>query len=150
MKKTAWKFLKLKGFVKRVKRNKKLIVKFINKKIKINKKIYLYGASTKGNTVLQYYGLNSKMIPFAAERSPEKWGRYTIGTGIKIISEKMARNLKPDYFFVTPWSFISEFIKREKQWLKNGGSFILPLNLLLLLASSIIKFFLFKFFKIIF
>ena len=116
----------MKGFVKRVKRNKKLIVKFINKKIKINKKIYLYGASTKGNTVLQYYGLNSKMIPFAAERSPEKWGRYTIGTGIKIISEKMARNLKPDYFFVTPWGFISEFIKREKQWLKNGGSFILP------------------------
>ena len=116
----------MKGFVNRVKRNKKLIVKFIKKKIKINKKIYLYGASTKGNTVLQYYGLNSKMIPFAAERSPEKWGRYTIGTGIKIISEKMARNLKPDYFFVTPWSFISEFIKREKQWLKNGGSFILP------------------------
>ena len=116
----------MKGFVNRVKRNKKLIVKFINKKIKINKKIYLYGASTKGNTVLQYYGLNSKMIPFAAERSPEKWGRYTIGTGIKIISEKMARNLKPDYFFVTPWGFINEFIKREKQWLKNGGSFILP------------------------
>ena len=116
----------MKGFVNRVKRNKKLIVKFIKKKIKINKKIYLYGASTTGNTVLQYYGLNSKMIPFAAERSPEKWGRYTIGTGIKIISEKMARNLKPDYFFVTPWGFISEFIKREKQWLKNGGSFILP------------------------
>ena len=66
------------------------------------------------------------MIPYAAERSSEKWGRYTIGSGIKIIPEKMARNLKPDYFFVTPWSFIKEFIKREKHWLKNGGSFILP------------------------
>ena len=116
----------MKGFIDRVKRNKKLIVKFINKKVRENKKIYLYGASTKGNTVLQYYGLNNKMIPFAAERSLEKWGRYTIGTGIKIISEKTARALKPDYFFVTPWGFITEFIKREKQWLKNGGSFILP------------------------
>ena len=116
----------MKGFIDRVKRNKKLIVKFINKKVRENKKIYLYGASTKGNTVLQYYGLNNKMIPFAAERSSEKWGRYTIGSGIKIISEKTARALKPDYFFVTPWGFITEFIKREKQWLKNGGSFILP------------------------
>tara|TARA_B100001123_G_scaffold438314_1_gene572932 strand:+ start:2595 stop:3818 length:1224 start_codon:yes stop_codon:yes gene_type:complete len=116
----------MKGFISRVKKNRRLIVKFINKKIQENKKIYLYGASTKGNTVLQYYGLNNKMIPFAAERSPEKWGRYTIGSGIKIISEKMARDLKPDYFFVTPWGFIKEFIKREKQWLKDGGSFILP------------------------
>mgnify|MGYP001479268978 FL=1 len=116
----------MKGFVNRVKKNRQLIVKFINKKINENKKIYLYGASTKGNTVLQYYGLNNKMIPYAAERSPEKWGRYTIGSGIKIISEKKARDLKPDYFFVTPWGFIKEFIKREKKWMKNGGSFILP------------------------
>jgi hypothetical protein len=115
----------MKGFVNRVKRNKKLIVQFINKKIRENKKIYLYGASTKGNTVLQYYRLNHKKIPFAAERSPEKWGRYTIGSGIKIISEKKARDLKPDYFFVTPWGFIKEFVKREKKWLKEGGSFIL-------------------------
>jgi hypothetical protein len=116
----------MKGFINRVKKNKELITNFINKKVRENKKVYLYGASTKGNTVLQYYGLNNKMIPFAAERSPEKWGKYTIGTGIKIISEKMARDLKPDYFFVTPWGFIKEFIKREERWLKNGGSFILP------------------------
>ena len=116
----------MKVFVNRVKKNKQLIVKFINKKIKENKKIYLYGASTKGNTVLQYYDLNHTMIPFAAERSPEKWGKYTIGTGIKIISENMARNFNPDYFFVTPWGFIKEFIDREKKWLKRGGSFIVP------------------------
>jgi len=113
-------------FIKRVKSNKKNIVDFINKKNKENKKVFLYGASTKGNTLLQYYGINSKMIPFAAERSPEKWGRYTIGSGIKIISEKKARKLNPDYFFVTPWGFIKEFVKREKNWLKKGGSFILP------------------------
>ena len=116
----------MKGFIKRVKENKRDTIKFINEKIKEGKKIYLYGASTKGNTVLQYYGLNSKKIPFAAERSPEKWGKFTIGTGIKIVSEEKARKLNPDYFFVTPWGFIKEFIKREKKWLKKGGKFIIP------------------------
>ena len=116
----------MKGFIERIEKNKKATMKFIKQKIQQGKKIYLYGASTKGNTVLQYYGLNNKMIPLGAERSPEKWGKYTIGTGIKIISEKMARNLNPDYFFVTPWGFIKEFIQREKKWLKNGGSFIVP------------------------
>ena len=76
--------------------------------------------------MLQYYNLSGKIIPFAAEKSPEKWGKYTIGSGIKIISEKQARSLKPDYFLVTPWGFIKEFVKRESKWLKNGGKFILP------------------------
>jgi hypothetical protein len=116
----------MKDFVNRVKKNKETTVRFINEKLKKNKKIFLYGASTKGNTVLQYYGLNNKMIPFAAERSPEKFGKYTIGSGIKIISEKKCRLLKPDYFLVTPWGFIKEFIMREKKWLKKGGIFILP------------------------
>ncbi len=116
----------MKGFVKRVKKNKKMIKNFITKEIRKKRSVFLYGASTKGNTVLQYYDLNKKLIPFAAERSAEKWGKYTIGTGIKIIPEKIARSLKPDYFFVTPWGFIKEFIKREKKWLKRGGKFILP------------------------
>ena len=116
----------MKKFVYRVKMNKRITVNFIKKQIENNKKIFLYGASTKGNTVLQYYGLNKEMIPYAAERSPFKWGKYTIGTGIKIISEKKAKKMKPDFFFVTPWGFIKEFIKREKNWLNNGGKFILP------------------------
>ena len=116
----------MKGFIKRVRENKKLTMNFINKKISEKKKIYVYGASTKGNTVLQYYGLNNEKVPYAAERTPTKYGKYTIGTGIEIISEKEARKLNPDYFLVTPWAFIKEFVKREKNWLKSGGCFILP------------------------
>ena len=116
----------MKGFIKRVIKNKKIIKKFIEQKHKEGKTIFLYGASTKGNTVLQYYKLDKKTIPFGAERSPEKVGKYTIGSGIKIISEKKARELNPNYFFVTPWGFIKEFIKRERKWLKAGGKFILP------------------------
>tara|TARA_B100000678_G_C18163145_1_gene483962 strand:+ start:49 stop:1017 length:969 start_codon:yes stop_codon:yes gene_type:complete len=116
----------IKGFIKRVKKNKKKCLTFIKKCNSKKEKIFLYGASTKGNTLLQYYGIDSKMINFAVERSPEKWGKYTIGTGIKIISEKAARDLNPKYFFVMPYAFIKEFIIREKKWLKKGGKFILP------------------------
>ncbi len=123
-------------FIKRVKANRNMTTRFINKKIKQGKKVFLYGASTKGNTVLQYYGLDYKKIPFGAERSPEKWNKYTIGTGIKIIKEERARKLNPDYFFVTPWGFIKEFIKREKRWLKNGGSFIVPFPKFKLIRSK--------------
>ena len=113
-------------FFSRVEQNKSKTVNFIKKEVGKKKKIFLYGASTKGNTLLQYYKLNNNLIPFAAERSPEKWGKYTIGTGIKIISEELARKMKPDYYFVMPYAFISEFKKREKNWLKGGGKFILP------------------------
>ncbi len=113
-------------FIKRVKQNKQSTVKFIKNNIKLGKKIFLYGASTKGNTLLQYYNLTNREIPFAAERTKTKWGKYTIGSGVKILSEEDARNLNPDYFFVMPYGFIKEFIKREKKWLRSGGKFILP------------------------
>lgn len=116
----------IKEFKKRAEYNKSNIINFIKKENKKQKKIFLYGASTKGNTVLQYYKINNKQIPFAAERSKDKYGKYTIGTGIKIIPESIARKFKPDYFFVTPWGFVKEFIRREKKWINNGGKFIIP------------------------
>ena len=103
-----------------------MTVEFIKKETKLGKKIFLYGASTKGNTLLQCYGLTNKEIPFAAERSKVKWGKYTIGSGVKIISEENARKLNPDYFFVMPYGFINEFLIREKNWLNRGGKFLLP------------------------
>ena len=116
----------IKRFIKRVKKNKKACINFLKRSKIDKKKVFIYGASTKGNTLLQYYGINSKIIPYASERSPEKWGKYTINTGLKIISEQNAREINPDYFFVMPYAFIKEFIEREKKWIKGGGKFILP------------------------
>ena len=116
----------IKKFIKRVEKNKKTCLSFIKKCNNKGEKVFLYGASTKGNTLLQYYGIDSKMISFASERSPEKLGKYTIGSGLKIISEKAARKLNPKYFFVMPYAFIKEFIIRENKWLEKGGNFILP------------------------
>ena len=117
---------KIKKFIKNIESNKKRCLTFLNNAAKKGLKVFIYGASTKGNTLLQYYGINHRLIKFAAERSPEKWGKYTIGTGVKIISENEARKLNPDYFFVMPYAFIKEFIKREKKWLNAGGKFLLP------------------------
>jgi len=114
-------------FKKRIDKNKKDCVDFIKKVVSEGKKVYVYGASTKGNVILQYYGLDNSLISAAAERSPEKWGKYTIGTWIPIISEEQARIDNPDYFLVLPWSFFDEFYTRERDWLARGGKFILPL-----------------------
>ncbi len=91
------------------------------------KKIFVYGASTKGNVLLQYFDIDTSVITAAAERNPEKWGSRTPGNNIPIISEEEARELKPDFFLVLPWHFKAEFIKRESEFLKDGGKFIFPL-----------------------
>ena len=92
-------------------------------------KVFVYGASTKGNTLLQYYGLDHTLIECAAERSPEKYGRETVGTKIPIVSEEEARAKMPDYFLVLPYAFLQEFRHREvhEAWRCNGGKFIVPL-----------------------
>jgi NDP-4-keto-2,6-dideoxyhexose 3-C-methyltransferase len=91
------------------------------------KRVYAYGASTKGNIILQYCGIDHHLVPKAADRNPEKWGRRTPGTGIEIVSEAQAREEKPDYFLVLPWHFLPEFAQREREFLDGGGQFILPL-----------------------
>ena len=115
------------AFFARIEENKKKCVDFIRDAVKKGKKVWVYGASTKGNTILQYYGIDHTLITAASERSPEKWGKFTVGTGIPIVSEDEARKAKPDYFLVLPYAFFDEFYKREEEWRKGGGQFIVPL-----------------------
>jgi NDP-4-keto-2,6-dideoxyhexose 3-C-methyltransferase len=90
------------------------------------KKIFVYGASTKGNVLLQYFGIDASLITAAAERNPEKWGSRTPGTSIPIVSEEEAR-ASADYFMPLPWHFKNEFLERESEFRKKGGRFIFPL-----------------------
>ena len=99
----------------------------LNSIILKGKKIHGYGASTKGNVLLQYFNLDKKYIEFIADRNPKKFNHYTPGTKIKIISEKRSRNLGPDYYFVLPWHFKKEILKRENKMRKKGSKFIFPL-----------------------
>lgn len=88
------------------------------------KRIHIYGASTKGNTILQKCGIDSRWVDVAADRNPDKWGAKTLGTEIPIVSEEESRAMKPDYYLVLPWHFKNEFIEREKN---NGVKMIFPL-----------------------
>jgi NDP-4-keto-2,6-dideoxyhexose 3-C-methyltransferase len=100
---------------------------FVADQVLSGKIVAVYGASTKGNVMLQYFGLDNSLISFAAERNPDKWGLITTGTRIPMISEEDARAQHPDYFLVLPWHFIEEFREREKAYLFGGGKFIVPL-----------------------
>ena len=123
-------------FANQIKSLKQQTCKFIKEEINNGKKIYVYGASTRGNTLLQYYGLDSQFIQAASERNPAKWGKYIVGSMIPIISEEQARLEKPDYFLVLPWYFADEFVSREKKFLENGGKFLIPLPQFKLIDSN--------------
>jgi len=107
--------------------SKKKLVSLLKKFKKEDKLCHIYGASTKGNVVLQYCNLDKKLLPFAAERNPDKYGRFTPGTFIPIISEIESRKMQPDFYLVMPWHFKKEIISREQNFLKNGGKLIFPL-----------------------
>jgi len=89
------------------------------------KKVYLYGASTKGNCLLQFANIGPELTQYAVERNPLKVGRMT-STGVEIISEETMRSSPPAYMLVLPWHFRTEMIEREKEFLENGGQLLFP------------------------
>lgn len=91
------------------------------------KRIHIYGASTKGNTILQWCGIDGRLIDCAADRNPDKAGARTLGTNIPIVTEEESRARRPDYYLVLPWHFADEFLAREKALLDQGLGMIFPL-----------------------
>ncbi len=114
-------------FKQRVEKIKQQVCDFLKSEKAKNKKIHIYGASTKGNVLLHYFNIGKEIIDAAADRNFDKWGKRTPGTNIPIVSEQESRNQKPDYYLVLPWHFKKEFIEREQEFLKKGGKFIFPL-----------------------
>jgi hypothetical protein len=115
------------NFEEKVFLHRKNLLGLIDALISDGKKIFGYGASTKGNVLLQFCGLTSKHIPYIAEVNKDKFGCFTPGTNIPIIPEEEARAMKPDYFLVFPWHFKHSILDREREFIENGGKFIFPL-----------------------
>ena len=114
-------------FAENIKTHKEKLFKLLREINNSGKTIFGYGASTKGNVILQYCGITDKDIPYIAEVNEEKFGAYTPFTHIPIISEREAKAMKPDYFLVLPWHFKEGILKKEENFLESGGKFILPL-----------------------
>jgi hypothetical protein len=115
-----------KDFEEKVYRHRQDLIRLIKGLNSDGKKILGYGASTKGNVLLQFCEFTSNDILAIAEVNPDKYGCYTPGSNIPIISENDAMKMKPDYYLVLPWHFKDGILKREKEFLKNGGKFIFP------------------------
>jgi hypothetical protein len=113
-------------FEERVFRHRDDLTRLIRTLVADGKRVLGYGASTKGNVVLQFCGLTAADIPAIAEVNPDKFGRVTPGSHIPIVSEVDARAMHPDYFLVLPWHFKDGIVRREKDYLAAGGKFIFP------------------------
>ena len=115
------------AFANNIREIRSQLNRLIKTEVERGKTVYVYGASNRGNTILQYCGLNYRLISKATDANREKWGRKTVGTKIPIVSKEEARRDKPDYFLILPHHFLDEIKREEKSYLEHGGKFIVPL-----------------------
>lgn len=99
-------------------------------------RVHVYGASTKGNTLLQWCGIDKDLVECAADRNPDKHGARTLGTDIPIVSEEASRAAKPDFYLVLPWHFKEEFLRRERETIRAGTKMIFPLPEVTVIGAS--------------
>ena len=114
-------------FAERVEAIRDQLVNIVGDITSEGKTVYGYAASTKGNVTLQYCGFGPEHIPAIADVNRRKWGKYCAGSGIPVVSEEEARKDNPDYFLVLAWAFMDEFRRREEEWRRQGGKFIVPM-----------------------
>ncbi len=126
-----------KNFQDRINVHREELISLLKKLKQEGKKIHIYGASTKGNTILQWCGIDQRIIDCAAERNPDKYGAFTLGTDIPIVSEADSRAMNPDYYLVLPWHFKEEFVEREKETLNRGIGLIFPLPVVEIIKKQV-------------
>lgn len=115
------------AFAQRIERHRDQLNEFLEQSAKAGKLTLGYGASTKGNVLLQYCGITERDLPCIGEVSQEKDGCFTPGTKIPIVSEEAAKDRSPDQLLVLPWVYREGFIEREQEFLAAGGKLVFPL-----------------------
>lgn len=115
------------ALVERIQEAKQKTLNFLRQEKAKGKVVHGYAASTKGNTTLQFYGITPDLMEVVADRNPTKWGKFTVASGIPIVSEEDSRKRKPDYYFVLAWHFLPEFVARETDFFKRGGNMIVSM-----------------------
>jgi len=114
-------------FWERARRQREQLRAVLREYARQGERVFGYGASTKGNVILQFCGITPKELPCIAEINPDKFGCFTPGTGIPIVSEEEARSKEPGAFLVLPWHFRESILAREAEYLSKGGALVFPL-----------------------
>jgi len=127
------------AFATRVMEHKISLLKTVRSINARNMKVLGYGASTKGNVLLQYCGLSAAEIPCIADVNSDKLGCVTPGTWIPIVSEVDAKAANPDYFLVLPWHFRENLVAREQEFLHRGGKLIFPLPAIDIVEAKLLR-----------
>lgn len=115
------------AFDKKIRSLAMLVRRYLAHEIQAKKTIIGLGASTKGNVLLQLFGITKAMMPYISEINPVKIGLRTLGTDIELISDEHADKLNPSTKLVLPWYFKDEIVKREKAYLARGGTLLFPM-----------------------
>ena len=114
-------------FAARAAEHRRELTRLLGELKKAGKRVFGYGASTKGNVLIQYCGIGPDLVPCIAEVNEDKFGSFTPRSRIPIVSEAEARAQNPDYFIVFPWHFRAGILRREQPFLQRGGRFLFPL-----------------------
>jgi len=115
------------GFGEKVERLRGELVTMLSELKADGKRIAVYGASAKGSTLMNYFGLGSPVLDFVVDRSTIKQGHYTPGTHLPIYSPAMLLEQKPDYVLLLTWNFADEILQQQSEYRKQGGRFIIPI-----------------------
>jgi SAM-dependent methyltransferase len=112
-----------KRFKSKIRRNKLNFLRFLTREVRKGKRVYIYGASTRGSTTVQFFGLDNRRVVAAVDKNPEKWGRKMVGS-IPIVSPDEYRRDPPDFLLVLPWHLLNEIKAQEKSFLDSGGKLV--------------------------
>jgi SAM-dependent methyltransferase len=91
------------------------------------KRLAAYGASAKGSTLLNYFGIGRDVLDYVVDRSTYKQGHYTPGTHLPIYSPTKLVAEMPDYVLLLTWNFADEIRQQQAEYVQRGGHFILPI-----------------------
>jgi hypothetical protein len=123
-------------FAARVDTHRGRLLELLRRLKRDGRKVLGYGASTKGNVLIQHCGIGPDLVSCIAEVNEDKFGAFTPGSKIPIVPEPQARAMKPDYFIVFPWHFKAGILRREQEFLRGGGRFIFPLPSLEIISKD--------------
>ena len=123
-------------FMDRINEIGRKLINFMKNEKQHGKKFCIYGASTRGFVILQYFKIGSYLIDYAVDKNSEKWGKSIIGTGIKIFGPNKIYDSNPDYLFLLPYHLAEEIRGQESRYLDNGGKILVPIPEPALISSS--------------